>query len=76
MTTAEQALAELRDYFREVAALRQRQMDGAVTIQAAFALESERTAYQHACEMVGCYLDTLGDDDSRSAMARAVDMAK
>ncbi len=68
------ALNELRDYFREVAALRQRQMDGAVTIQAAFAMESERGAYQHACEMVECYIETLNADDTRSAMARAIDL--
>jgi hypothetical protein len=70
---AETALRDLRDYFREVAALRQRQMDGAITIQAAFAMESERGAYAHAHDMVQSYIDTLGKDDSRGAMARAVD---
>lgn len=70
---AEAALRDLRDYFREVAALRQRQMEGAITIQAAFAMESERGAYVHAQDMVQSYIDTLGKDDDRPAMARAID---
>lgn len=76
MRTADKALVELRDYFREVSALCQRRMDAdGVTIQAAFALDAERGAYQHACEMVGSYLETLGTDDSRSAAAIAIDLA-
>lgn len=54
---AEKALHDLRDYFRELAALRGRQLQEALTIQAGFALEREQAAYLHAQEMVQAYID-------------------
>lgn len=51
------AMTDLRDYFRELSALRERQAAGALA-QDAFALWAERGAYLHAQEMVQSYIDS------------------
>ena len=76
MHPAEKALTDLRDYFREAAALADRRVKEANTFEEAHARDIEHQSFTHACEMVGAYICSLPPADDRSAWARAIDLQK
>jgi hypothetical protein len=54
--TYEQALRDLRDYFREMSELRKRESDATKNAEYSFAKASEADAYEHAMNMTEAYL--------------------